>query len=279
MSIELIPGVDFGSTEMVSKDKLAAWIGGVYNLTGTPTAADVGADYCSVTVAPTLPSCVTEGTLVLDSTRAHMCIYTRYGFVPVALTAGALFSRRFSISTAGAVSWYNTRGSSLGLNSSAATVMTSVYYLANSTEFDHGFGKQWWGGGNLGYKPSGGPGHRMHASLYPTNEMPWSAVSLPASNTWAVALQNTPLVGFGGWRPVYCTVASGSTFCESNQTNDANAGPISIGGVLGVGSSLKLGRPSRFGFKAAEGVSYFYGYEYVNLGHVYYVSDKTAWWF
>lgn len=275
MSIELIPGVDFGATEMVSRDKLAAWIGGTYNLTGTPTATDVGADYCSVTVAPTLPSCVTEGTLALDSTRAHMCIYTRYGFVPVALTAGALFSRRFSISSGGPLTWYNTRGSSLGPNQTAATIMTSAYYLANSTEFDHGFGRQWWGGGNLGYFTS----HRMHASLYPTNELPWSAVTLTESSTWAVALQNTPLVGFGGWRPVYCTVATGSTFGESNQTNDGNADPISIGGGLYVGSSIKLGRPSRFGFKAAEGFAFFYGYEYVNLGSVRYVSDKTAWWF
>lgn len=271
---------------MVSRDKLAAWIGGTYNLTGTPTAADVGANYCSVVVAPTLPTCVTEGTLVMDSTRAFMCIYTRFGFVPVALTAGGLFSRRFTHSHSAAVLWHNTRYCSLGLSTTDATTMSSTYYNTNKTEIDHGFGTQWWGGGNVGYKPSGGPGHRIHASLWPTNEMPWKGATVAGSLTQTQKPTSGfgPLIGFGGWHPVYATVVSGSSFCASNQTNDANEGPISIGGVnfdllYSPGSSMNIARASTFGFKAASNYAYPYAYEHLNKGTVLYVSDKTAWWF
>lgn len=271
MSIELIPGLDFGGSEQVTKDKLSAWIGGVYNLTGTPTAADVGADYPTLPVASTLPSCVTEGTLQFDTTRGQLNIYTRFGFIPVGLTSGGLFTRRFARGGVSAA-WYAPLSACLYSFTANTAIGITAYSLGVTEKC---YGNAYWGALIGSSSAVAAQWYYRAGALWPTNEKPYSAVT---TGVWTLAQSASPLICFGGWGPVWATCATlPYTFCGSS---DAPEG-LSIASVgrnaIDRNPCYAVGSPSRFGFRAAENTQYVYAYHTYGGGW-FGGWDMTVWY-
>lgn len=221
MSISLIPGYDFAITEVVTKDRLSAWVGGIYNATGEPTATDLGLVFPDITIVASMTTAVSEGMLALDTTTGMLSINTRWGYTPLAGTKGAMFTRRIkhSLERVNAVSkvWFNAWEVGLSYDITVAAVFPVSSYSAGLHRV--GYAGDLYG---LTVSSSGAAvayGYMRGGVLWPTAERPMVAQTFGTSATLY-----RPMVAFGGWTPLLAT-------CVTNGYTAAYMHPTTMGAV------------------------------------------------
>lgn len=207
MSLNLIPGYDFGLNEVVDRNKLMAWIAGI-DQSGALNGSDLGIVFTPITVAATMSTAVTEAVLRIDSTVGLLQINTRWGFVPIGLTQGQFFTRRIKDQgnlTATARVFHGIWAASIyGAGSPAVACPVSSY---SAGEHLSGYGMAL---SNLVLTANGsGTKNFCMGNMWPTIEHHLADGTLTFASSATFAQH---LVSFGGWGPWCATCANTSNY-------------------------------------------------------------------
>lgn len=247
VSLSLIPGYDFTVNETVTKDKLTAWIAGLHNLTGDPTATDLGLVFPDIAIVATMTTSATEGALALDVTTGMLSVYTRWGYTPFAGTKGAQFVRRmrarndWRVGTLGVNRFFNTiDGPSLFYIDTAPAWPVSSYSLGTHLV---GFGGDTISA--LAWAPPGsGYGYLQHLTMWPDETYPFTIYGASgAASNWR------PLVAMGGWVPIFATCA---TVARTNQYQ-TYSGSLIITGAVNSETQMIANMPHKFDMASRNG--------------------------
>jgi hypothetical protein len=247
VSLNLIPGYDFTVNEMVTKDKLTAWIAGLHNLTGDPTATDLGLVFPDIAIVATMTTGVTEGSLALDVTTGMLSVYTRWGYTPFAGTKGAQFVRRVKAmgywreGIIGPSRFFNTlAGPSMFYSSEGVAFPVSTYSAGRHLE---GFGADTIS--DLVWSlPGSGYGYLQHLTMWPDETYPFSIYGASgAASNWR------PMVAIGGWVPIFATCA---TLARTNQYQ-TYYGDLIIAGATTAEASMWQNMPHKFDMASRNG--------------------------
>lgn len=256
MSISLQPGYDFSLTEQVTKTKLLAWIGGVNNSGVTITDADLGLSFSTISVAATIATSVTEGSLALDTSNGMLCINTRYGYVPFACTRGGLFTKRVKNAALVALpnrNWFGAAASNFFRETSAPAFALSSYSAGVHLV---GFGVDV---ENLRISQFHTSAMFCGGTLWPSLEHPW----VGGFTVGSCATNHRDLNSFGGWRPYLSTCATNGYTAPT--VTSAVGGLITNGAKVYVTAAdffVKLGLDTRNGQRAGIGSMCQFGYGY-----------------